>query len=187
MCSTSTPRCLFASRCVTHCPWAFCASAGGPATLRSRSNWETAAGCQSNKESWFVTNSPKGTEKKNVVRDFPLEIHISELMRELEENKLKSLNIVIENTVFGRLFLNALLASVSWVNMNLSLDWNLVASLEIPVAFLQSNGDQSSCGVCLRASRTDGLGRAVTFKWEFVKKVFIRRPKPTPMKEGEFS
>lgn len=104
-----------------------------------------------------------------------------------KRTKLESLNIVIENTVFGRVFLNALLASVSWVNMNLSLDWNLVASLEIPVAFLQSNGDQSSCGVCLRASRTDGLGRAVTFKWEFVKKVFIRRPKPTPMKEGEFS
>lgn len=29
---------------------------------------------------------------------------------------------------------------VSWVNTDLSLDWNLVASLEIPVVFLQANG-----------------------------------------------
>lgn len=31
----------------------------------------------------------KGQRKKNVVRDFPLEIHVSELMRELEENKIR--------------------------------------------------------------------------------------------------
>lgn len=52
--------------------------------------------------------------------------------------------MVIENIVFGNVFLNAHLASVSWVNTNLSLDWNLVASLEIPVAFLQANGARSA-------------------------------------------
>lgn len=63
---------------------------------------------------------------------------------------------MIENIGFGNVFLNARLASVSWVNMNLSLDWNLVASLEIPVAFLQANGACSSCGVRLTASKVDG-------------------------------
>ena len=63
---------------------------------------------------------------------------------------------MIENIVFGSVFLNARLASMSWVNTNFSLDWNLVASLEIPVAFLQANGAPSSCVVCLSASKVDG-------------------------------
>lgn len=68
----------------------------------------------------------------------------------------ESLKIVIENIVFGNVFLNAYLATVSWVNMSLSLDWNLVASLKIRVIFLQANKAHSSCGVCLSISKVDG-------------------------------
>jgi len=67
-----------------------------------------------------------------------------------------SLKTVIENIVFGNVFLNACLASVSWVNTSLSLGWNLVVSLEIPVAFLQAKGACSSCGIRLSASKVDG-------------------------------
>lgn len=56
----------------------------------------------------------------------------------------------------GNVFLNAYLAIVSWVNMNLSLDWNLVASLKIRVIFLQANKAHSGCGVCLHISKVDG-------------------------------
>lgn len=48
--------------------------------------------------------------------------------REATGEQNLSLKIVIENVVCGNVFLNAYLATVSWVKMNLSLDWNLVAS-----------------------------------------------------------
>lgn len=79
----------------------------------------------------------------------------------------ESLKIVIENIVSGNVFLNAYLATVSRVNMNLSLDWNLVASLKIRVIFLQANKAHSSCGACFSISKVDGCDESnwkVTFK-----------------------
>lgn len=70
--------------------------------------------------------------------------------------RTESLKTVIENFGFGNVFLNAYLATVSWVSMNLSLDWNLLASLKMRVIFLQANKAHSSCGVCLRISKVDG-------------------------------
>lgn len=73
-----------------------------------------------------------------------------------ETGESESLKIVIENIVFGEVFLNAYLATVSWVNMDLSLDWNLVASLKIRVIFLQANKAHSSCGVYPSISKVHG-------------------------------